>query len=91
MTAEAANGQRFIGVSGGVVRLFDIAKVLRENLGELAAKVQPPRTEEATSGPIRRSTSEKATRMLGWRPRAQQETIIDTARSLFRYGVVRPH
>lgn len=88
MTADAAKGQRFIGVSGDVVTMFDIARVLRENLGELAAKVQTPQTEEPTGAPIRRSTSEKARRMLGWHPRAQEETIVDTARSLFRYGVV---
>lgn len=88
MAAEAARGQRFIAVSGDVVTLFDIAKVLRENLGEFAAKVQAPLIEEATRAPIRRSTSEKARRMLRWRPRAQEETITDTARSLFHYGVV---
>jgi len=88
MTTDAAKGQRFIGVSGGVVTLFDIARVLREKLGELAAKVQTPEMERAGSAPIRRSTSEKAMRILGWRPRAQEETIIDTAWSLFHYGVV---
>lgn len=88
MTAEAARGQRFIGVSGDVVTLFDIAKILREKLGDLASKVQAPGMEKAAGGPVRRSTSEKAMRVLGWRPRAQEETIIDTARSLFRYGVV---
>ncbi|WP_104013506.1 SDR family oxidoreductase [Burkholderia anthinoferrum] len=88
MTAEAANGQRFIAVSGDVVTLLDIAATLREKLGELASKVQTPETERITSAPVRRSTSHKAMRLLGWRPRAQEETIIDTARSLFRYGVV---
>ncbi|ARO34236.1 NAD-dependent epimerase/dehydratase family protein (plasmid) [Rhizobium sp. NXC14] len=88
MTAEAARGQRFIGVSGDVVTLFDMAKTLREKLGELASMVQTPEMEKVASGPIRRSSSEKAMRVLGWRPRAQEETIIDTARSLFRYGVV---
>lgn len=89
MTAEAAKGQRFIGVSGDVVTLLDIAKILKEKLGGLAAKVQTSEMEDATSAPVRRSTSAKAMRVLGWRPRGQEETIIDTARSLFRYGVVR--
>lgn len=88
MISDAAKGQRFIGVSGDVVTLFDIARVLKNKLGELAAKVKTPEMETAASGPIRRSTSEKAMRMLRWRPRAQEETIIDTARSLFHYGVV---
>ncbi|MBW0445136.1 aldehyde reductase [bacterium M00.F.Ca.ET.228.01.1.1] len=88
MTAEVANGQRFIAVSGDVVTLFDIAATLREQLGELASKVQMPETEEIANAPVRRSTSDKAMRLLGWRPRGQEETIIDTARSLFRYGVL---
>ncbi|MBX5022477.1 SDR family oxidoreductase [Rhizobium lentis] len=88
MTAQAARGQRFIAVSGDVVTLFDIAKTLREKLGELASMVQTPEMEKVASAPVRRSTSEKAMRVLEWRPRPQEETIIDTARSLFRYGVV---
>ncbi|PRH86846.1 epimerase [Labrys okinawensis] len=90
MMAEAAKGQRFIGVSGDVVTLFDIARILKENLGNLAAKIQTPQKEQATGTPIRRSTSEKARRVLGWRPRAREETIVDTARSLFHHGVVSP-
>lgn len=91
MTADAARGQRFIGVSGEVVTLFDIARTLKAKLGELAAKVQTPDMEKAASGPIRRSTSEKARRILGWRPRSQEETIVDTARSLFAHGIVGSH
>ncbi|WP_348627487.1 hypothetical protein [Rhizobium sp. YK2] len=88
MTAEAARGQRFIGVSGDVVTLFDIGKTLREKLGELTPMVQTPEMEKVASAPVPKSTSDKAMRVLGWRPRPEEETIIDTARSLFRYGVV---
>jgi len=39
MTMPQANGQRFIAASGDGLSLLDIAKVLRKNLGEKAAKV----------------------------------------------------
>ncbi|NII53928.1 aldehyde reductase [Luteibacter sp. SG786] len=91
MTADVAKGQRFLAVSGDVVGLGDIARILKHALGEHASRVQVT-TMEGTAGQpvIRRSTSEKAMRMLGWRPRPQEETIVDTARSLFRYGIVSP-
>lgn len=38
-------------------------------------------------GVVRRSTSEKARRALGWRPRSCEETIVDTAESLIRLGI----
>jgi dihydroflavonol-4-reductase len=40
-------------------------------------------------GIIRRSTSEKARHLLGWRPRPYAETITDTAESLMRFGLVK--
>ncbi|MGN6091924.1 MAG: hypothetical protein ACTHOL_06195 [Luteibacter jiangsuensis] len=91
MTAEAAKGQRFLAVSGDVVGLSDIARILKNRLGEYASKVQVTTKDESESQSlIRRSTSEKAMRMLGWRSRPQEETIVDTARSLLRHGVVGP-
>lgn len=91
MTTDAAKGQRFIGVSGDVVSLLDIAKILKKNLGGLAAKVRSQQTEEPNGAAIRRSTSEKAHKLLGWHSRGQEETIADTAKSLVRHGVVSPH
>lgn len=87
MTSEAAKGQRFIAVSGEPVTFSDIARVLRRHLGALAANVQEP-SGDAAAAPVRRTTSAKARRMLGWQTRDQEETILDTARSLFRHGVV---
>jgi nucleoside-diphosphate-sugar epimerase len=40
-------------------------------------------------GNIRNATSEKAQRVLGWKPRSREETIVATAESLFRLGIVR--
>ena len=39
-------------------------------------------------GIIRRSTSEKARRLLGWTTRPYEETVEDTARSLVEFGIV---
>jgi dihydroflavonol-4-reductase len=39
-------------------------------------------------GVVRRSTSAKAQRLLGWKPRPIEETIVDTAESLIRLGIV---
>ena len=37
-------------------------------------------------GIMRRSSNDKARRLLGWQPRPLEETIVDTAESLLRYG-----
>ncbi|HEY8601439.1 MAG TPA: aldehyde reductase [Thermomicrobiales bacterium] len=41
-------------------------------------------------GKVKHATNEKARRVLGWTPRANDETIIATAESLARLGLVRP-
>lgn len=107
MAAEAAKGQRFLAVGGGVVSMFDIATMLRKHLGASAKRL--PRWEfpdwllrigawfnpQAKAslpqlGVIRRSTNEKARRLLDWQPRPYEQTIADTADSLIRYGIVEP-
>lgn len=35
------------------------------------------------------SSNEKAVRVLGWKPRSREETIIDTAQSLLKFGLVK--
>ena len=40
-------------------------------------------------GIIRRSTSDKARRVLGWNSRPYEVTILDTAKSLVRHGIVK--
>jgi dihydroflavonol-4-reductase len=39
-------------------------------------------------GVVRRSTSAKAQRLLGWKPRPVEDTIVDTAQSFIRLGIV---
>lgn len=40
-------------------------------------------------GKVKNATSEKAQRVLGWRPRTRQEAIIATAESLMKLGLVK--
>jgi dihydroflavonol-4-reductase len=40
-------------------------------------------------GVVRRSTSEKAQRILGWTSRPTEQTLVDTAESLIRHNLVR--
>lgn len=39
-------------------------------------------------GVVRRSTSAKAKTLLDWAPRPIEETVVDTAESLIRLGIV---
>jgi dihydroflavonol-4-reductase len=39
-------------------------------------------------GKVRNATSEKAQRLLGWRPRPREDALVATAESLIKFGVV---
>lgn len=104
MSAPEAAGERFIAVES-FRWMEEVAEVLRESLGESAAKV-PTRTVPnllvramALFDPSVRSivgqlgkraetSGEKARALLGWSPRARQETIVDCAKSLIDKGVI---
>lgn len=105
MTDPAAKGERFIAVSGDVMSMLDIAKVLKARMGDAARKVptrQIPnwvvrvvarfdgrmRQLLPLLGTIRRPTSAKAERVLGWKPRPREDAIVATAESLIRFGIV---
>jgi len=40
-------------------------------------------------GKVKHGTNEKAKRMLGWKPRSNEEAIIATAESLMRLGLLK--
>ncbi len=40
-------------------------------------------------GKVKNATNEKAKRMLGWTPRSNEESIITTAESLVRLGLLK--
>lgn len=104
MTDPAVAGERFIAVSGGVMSMLDISRLL-SRLGSAASRVP---TREVPSWLVRlvarvsptlrplvplldstrSATSAKAQRVLGWHPRPPEDAIVATAESLVRFGVV---
>jgi dihydroflavonol-4-reductase len=105
MTDPAAAGERFIATAGQMSlhdiavllreRLGDAARrvpvrTLPDRLVRLAGRVSPRLALVVPDlGVVRHTTGEKARTVLGWRPRPVTETIVDTARSLSRLGVLR--
>ena len=104
MTTPEAAGQRFIG-SGDFYWMSDVAKMLKQGLGDKAKKVPSIPVPDFVArmaalfdpvvrgrlyelGKRRPVSSEKAKRVLGWRPRPVTETVVDTARSLQASGLV---
>ncbi len=84
MVDPCAAGERFIAVSGEPLSLLGVATLLREHLGERAAKVPSRRAASPATPNLRRSSSDKARQRLGWTPRPREEAILATAESLFR-------
>ncbi len=106
MTDPAANGERFLAISGESMWMVDVAKVLRNRMGDAAAKVSTRllsnRFVRAAAlnnamlkgmvpllGVNMNATSEKAKRLLGWRPRSPEEAIVAAAESLIRLGLLQ--
>jgi nucleoside-diphosphate-sugar epimerase len=88
-TPEAA-GKRFLALADGPTTSFlEVAQTLRRRLGQLAANVP---TEEAPGPDLPRPIihNDRARNELGWRPRAVETTIVETAESLRDLGLVRP-
>jgi nucleoside-diphosphate-sugar epimerase len=105
MTDPAAKGQRFLAVAGDFMSLFDIAKVLKNRMGEAAQKVPSRQLPNwvvrlgalrdpalklllPELGKQKNATNEKARRVLGWTPRSNEDSIVATAESLLRFGLV---
>lgn len=88
MTDPAAAGERFLAVVGEPMSLADIARVLKDRMGDAAADVadiDPPDPD----GPAPRSASnDKARRVLGWDPHSREESVVASARSLIELGMV---
>jgi dihydroflavonol-4-reductase len=103
MTSAEAGGKRLIAADQ-FMWMADIAKVLRDRLGEDAAKV-PTRVApnllikavgifdsslRTFTGDLGKRTefSAQRARDLGWSPRPVEDSIVDTARSLQQHGIV---
>jgi len=106
MTNPAANGERFIAISGSSMWLLDVAKVLKRHMGPAANKVSTRELPNwlirvlALRNPAMKSiaplldirmdaTSQKATRLLGWKPRSSEEAIVATAESFLKLGLLK--
>jgi nucleoside-diphosphate-sugar epimerase len=86
-TPEAA-GKRFLALADGpTISFLEMAQILREQLGPLAARVP---TEEAPGPEPPRLIihNDRARTELGWRPRSAETTIVETAESLRDLGLL---
>jgi nucleoside-diphosphate-sugar epimerase len=95
MTSPAAAGRRYLAVSGDTISFLDLATMLREHFGDVAAKAP---TSELTEAEVRADpalreavrqlgrrpviSADRARTELGWRPRPVRTTIIETAEAL---------
>ena len=88
MSTPAAAGNRYLLLADGPTMTFlDVANVLRDRLGELAARV--PRAEQPGDEPAPLVIhNERAKRELGLRPRPAVDTIVETAESLRDLGLL---
>lgn len=88
MTTPEAAGKRYLLLADGPsITFLDVADVLRERFGELAAKVP---TEEAPGEELPPLVihNERAKRELGFAPRPRVDTIVETVESLRDLGLV---
>ncbi|GAA4669090.1 aldehyde reductase [Amycolatopsis dongchuanensis] len=102
MTEPAAAGERFLASGERAVSFLEIARVLARRLGERAARV-PTREltlEEVRANPALKDvelqygrvpviSTAKARKVFGWQPRDVETTIVDTAESLARWGLLK--
>lgn len=105
MTNTAANGERFIAVSGLPMGMQEIALLLRERLGDAGQRIPTrmlpdwlvragalvvPMLREVTPrlGVVKQASNAKAVSLLGWAPRSPEDSLVDTAQSLIRLGLV---
>ena len=87
MAAPDAAGKRYLALADGPTMTFlDVAQVLRERLGAFAERV-PTEEVPGEEPPPLVIHNDRAKRELGFRPRAAQDTIVDTAESLRTFGL----
>ncbi|MFD1722880.1 NAD-dependent epimerase/dehydratase family protein [Amnibacterium endophyticum] len=89
MRTPAAAGRRYLALADGPTRTFlDVAQVLRDRLGPLAARV--PTAEAAGDEPAPlQIRNDRAKAELGFRPRPAEDTIVETATRLRDLGMLR--
>ena len=91
MATPAAAGQRFLVLADGpTISWRQLAQILRDRLGPLASRVP---VEEAPGDELPQLVihNDRAKRLLGWRPRPAETTIVETAESLRDLGLLERH
>jgi dihydroflavonol-4-reductase len=88
MAAPEAAGQRFLALADGPTLSFlEVAGILRRRLGPLGAHA--PTQEAPGDDPPRLIIhNDRARHELGWRPRAAETTIVESAESLRDLGLL---
>lgn len=90
MAAPEAAGRRFLAVADGPTTSFlEVAQTLRRTLGPLGDRV-PTQEETGQDRPRPVIHNDRARTQLGWRPRAVETTIVQTAQSLVDLGLLAP-
>jgi nucleoside-diphosphate-sugar epimerase len=88
-TPEAA-GRRYLALADGpTITFLDVAHVLRERLGALAAKVPTQEAPGEEPAPLV-IHNDRARAELGFSPRPAEATIVETAESLRDLGMLPP-
>lgn len=88
MLHPGAKGQRFIATADGSTTFAEINEVLRTDKNLPNGKL--PDLSQVSLQPelIKKISNLKAKSVLSWNPRPKEETIIDTAESLFKFNLV---
>jgi nucleoside-diphosphate-sugar epimerase len=105
MTNPAAKGERFLAVAGDFISAIEFARILKTlgaaakrvptlqlpNLLIRVAALFDPAIKQILPelGKKKNATNEKARRLLGWTPRSTEESIVATAESLIRLGLLK--
>ncbi len=90
MAAPEAAGKRFLALADGpTISFLQVAQILRDRLGPLADRA-PTAEEPGDEVPNLVIHNDRARNELGWRPRAVQTTIVETAESLRDLGLLAP-
>jgi nucleoside-diphosphate-sugar epimerase len=88
MTVPAAAGQRFLGLADGpTITYLEVAETLRRRLGPLGTRVNVQEAPGEDPPPLV-IHNDRAREVLGWRPRAAETTIVDSAESLRDRGLL---
>ena len=90
MSTPDAAGKRYLALADGPTTTFlEVAQVLRDRLGALAARVPTAEVPGDEPAPLV-IRNDRAKRELGFRPRPAEQTIVETAERLRDLGMLAP-